>query len=258
MAKLAKSAKWAGPPAKKRAAIAAKKAAAPVPEVSPAAPKPAPDTVEKVIAEMTTVCDAVDEAVKGIRRTDIPWEAYSHSSTPMPWRQFEQEANKLRDRLRELVGYDKARETALVALMTPPGKEPSWARPGSFIVWFGHIPCVCDWRGFLYPSARLLPATPHSSWLFHGGATEANRVVIKPQMQTVRDFFRQLLLDETTATQWKGAKKVNTFELTGLSARGRKAAELMAAQPWVQEALKEPATPLVAIPAHVRSVQLSL
>jgi hypothetical protein len=245
--------KWAGPPMKKRA------------------PKPAPapegaDTQERIIADMIALCEHVDEQMAEKRNAVLHWNGYQQA---VQWKQLEQEADKLRQRLRKLVmeqrdpdgrsDYDEARKITTLALIVERGTVPPWSRPGYFIEWLGETPIVCDWGGYLYPHVQLFPANPARAWLHPEGYLGNTRLDILPEMETVRDLFRASLLNATKDTARKGDAKVSTFAMYPLNPRGLQIATRMAAEPWVQKALREqPALPPIPMPGHVRSVQLSL
>lgn len=231
-------------------------------------PEPEVDTVEKVLSDMKVLCQHVDELMGDLRR-EMKWSYNGDDGfkrSPGAWKQFAAEGDKLNERLNRLVSWDKRRETIEVGLRTELGSVPPWSRPGSFIEWIGTVAVVCHWGGFMWPLMKFVACQPDRVWIGQDGETErTGKALVLPEMGTVRDLVRAVLLATTKevsvnpGTYRSPGGKRPAFKLVELTPRGRGIATLMAQERWVQEALKAPQTlPPIPMPPHIRSIPRSL
>jgi hypothetical protein len=256
--------KWAGTnakPSRMKAERPAAKKKAPEP---PAIPDTREDLLEKIGAVLREV-DAF--MVRDDWRSAVEFTRWD-SSLREPKRAIED----LIARLDKILGQDDPAAIDLINEMfgTTPGTVPSWARPGTFLLWIGYIPCRCIWGGFADPTADIVAADPTEKWFAPSGAVNMN-ISIPPSCRTVDALFRTFLTSKTEERAFKYPKSraYNApapkdlgpmFNLHRLAEMGREAAEKELAKPsnaWLAPALKRGPVNPIPLPAHLQFVQMS-
>jgi hypothetical protein len=175
-------------------------------------------------------------------------------------------------RLDKILGQDDPAATDIIheTFATTPGTVPSWARPGTFLIWIGYIPCRCIWGGFADPNADIVAADPTEKWFAPSGAVSMS-ISIPPSCDTVEELFRTFLTGkvEERAFKYPKSRAYNApapkdlgpmFNLHRLAEMGREAAEKELAKPsnaWLAPALKRGPVNPIPLPPHLQFVQMS-
>jgi hypothetical protein len=227
------------------------------------------NTVEEVIAEMDKLCDLVDaqlvnEATATGRRPERNF-APNYASTE-PWKSFFDTRSMLTDRLAELQGEEiwrfEAADVVRPHLMrTAVGEVPSFARPGVFVMWIGSmIPIGCLWDGFIDPHGLAFAVDATRPFPNPEGASSGTPRAIQPEWTSPEDLFRWSFSQYAkAATTNKKNIKVPTFNPVPLNAEGRKVVqEMLEKFPALRDVVRRGPVRPVPMPAHVRSVQMSL
>jgi hypothetical protein len=145
-----------------------------------------------------------------------------------------------------------------------PGTVPSWAQPGTFLLWIGYVPCRCIWGGFASPTATVVAATTAEKWIVPSGAIDT-AVKILLEWKTPADLFRAYLVGLTEARDIDFSKRGKPkdrgpkFNLHPLHELGVEAVtKTLEDHPWLVEELKrgKPAD-RIPLPPHLASVQMA-
>lgn len=204
------------------------------------------DTQEGLILEMGKVLDEVDQLLPTLHENTY-WSYPSEGKLGKARERMDALTRRMVHLLPANEGYT-ADAIFSNALRTGPGVVPSGARPGYFMIWIDYIPVLCGWQGFLNRNgADLRIVDPAERWITDSGYQSVQSVMPK---YGVEALFREGLV---RVVKSKG------FDLYKVSESAReKAAERLAAYPWLQAALdKGPVNP-IPLPARFAMVQASL
>jgi hypothetical protein len=253
------------PPAHKWSATKAKPARkAPARKKAPAIPDTKDDLLEKigmVLGEVDTFM-----AQRTARNDHIQFQRWDVSL-----REQKRTMEDLIARLDKILGDDDPTAQDIIAekFGAEPGTVPSWARPGTFLLWIGYIPCRCIWGGFADPVADIVAADPNERWFAPSGAVNMG-ISIRASWQTVDAMFREFLTEKVAEREYKqprsrayNAVKKDLgpkFNLHRLGELGKQAAEKELAKPsnaWIAPALKRGPVNPISLPSHLAFVQMS-
>ena len=238
------------------------------PAAKPKAPA-IPDTQEDLLQKIGGVIREVDAFMA---QRDGGYNHVQFNRWDTSLREQKRTIESLIDRLDKILGQDEPAAIEIINKMfaTTPGTVPSWARPGTFLLWIGYIPCRCIWGGFADPTADIVAADPTEKWFAPSGAVNMN-VSIRGSCQTVDALFRAYLTAKAEERLFKQprSRAYNApppkdigpaFNLHRLSDLGREATEKELAKPenaWIAPALKRGPVNPISLPPHLAFVQLS-
>jgi len=228
-----------------------------------------PDTQEDLLAQIGKLLDVVDEKMAGKREHAISFSRWGSNGL---LRDDTEQGYKLAQRLDKLVNPDQRHDVPSAAevihetYQAAPGTVPTWARPGTFLVWIDYVPCRCVWGGFIDPAMEVVAADPNAMWLSPAGAISAQQHIYK-DFRTPLDLFRDSLQQSTTATTSIGRgrsynrKTEPAYNLHRLGELAVATAEKVLAMPehaWLVAALKRGPVDPIPLPPHLQAVQTSL
>jgi len=239
-----------------------------------------PDTQEDLLAQIGKLLDQVDAKMANRENVREHFVSFSRWSRGLLDAEAEQ-GYKLAQRLDKLINpkgkhsaeglgplHDLPCAADLIqqTFQATPGTVPTWARPGTFLVWIDYVPCRCVWGGFIDPGAQVVAADPNALWLSPAGAIAATPQIFK-RLNTPLDLFRESLKASTEAVKYVGkgraynSKTEPAFELHPLGELAKALAEADLALPenaWLVAALKRGPVNPIPLPPHLQAVQTSL
>lgn len=230
-----------------------------------------PDTQEDLLAQIGKLLDQVDAKMANRELVREHFVSFSRWSRGLLDAEAEQ-GYKLAQRLDKLINPKELRDLPCAAdliqqtFQATPGTVPTWARPGTFLVWIDYVPCRCVWGGFIDPSAEVVAADPNGLWLSPAGSIAATPQIFK-RLNTPLDLFRESLKATTESVKNVGrgraynSKTEPAFNLFPLGELAKAAAEGVLALPenaWLVAALKRGPVNPIPLPPHLQAVQTSL
>jgi hypothetical protein len=226
------------------------------------------DTQDDLLLQIGELLTKVDAKMAGKRDQVVSFSRWSHGLLGAEAEQ----GYKLALRLQKLINpeglHDLPSSSDLIekTYQAAPGTVPSWARPGTFLVWIDYVPCRCIWGGFIDPAVEVVAADPKALWLSPAGTVSASQQIYK-DFGTPLDLFRDSLQQSTTATTFIGRgrsynrKTEPAFKLHRLGELAVATAEKVLAMPehaWLVAALKRGPVDPIPLPPHLQAVQTSL
>lgn len=227
---------------KRQAAKPSKRAVSKPVNTKPAKSQAAP-TRESLLAEIAARLDAVDTAWMAQRAGKLPVDSTAWLGT---------ELSRLIEQLDELRDWDGGDGRELIArqLGAKPGEIPSWARPGTFLLWLDYVPIRCIWGGFAF-NASIVAANPDGLWVSPTGYRSFYEAIGDSAVD-VRAYFRQ------TIERFTRDKK---FKLVQLEKDAADECRRILQEPesaWLREALARGPVDRIPLPAHLQAVQQHL
>jgi hypothetical protein len=231
-----------------------------------------PDTKEDLLRQIGEIIEKVDARMAARREHSISFSGRSWASDYM--RAESEAAWKLSQRLNKVINptgdqtLPGSPEAIMAAFGSAPGTVPSWARPGTFLLWIDYMPCRCIWGGFFDPCSDVVAADPKATWMSPAGSVSVAREIMGDD-RTPADLFRHGLIRKTTEITWanrRGRRNYTdqgepAFQLHALGELAKEAAEKTLALPenaWLVEALKRGPVAPIPLPPHLQVVQNSV
>lgn len=165
----------------------------------PAKPKAepaAPATRESLLAEISTLLDALDAAWSAMSNAKRP----AHSSADLT-RQLNAKVDAL-DTLLSDEGVDyEASELIARELGATPGEIPSMARAGRFLLWLDYVPICCIWGGVVVADNHIWAAQADTLWLATSGYRSLYGAI--GGNPDVGEAFRRIIQQLTESKEFK-------------------------------------------------------
>ncbi len=161
------------------------------------------------------------------------------------------ELGRLIDQLDFIVDEHEARDLITRELGAKPGEIPSWARPGTFLLWLDYVPIRCVWGGFAISTHCIIAADPDGLWVTGSGYRSLYEEIGVGAVD-VRAYFRQ------TIERMTRDKK---FKLLRLEEHAAAQCREILQEPdkaWLREALARGPVDPIPLPAHLAAVQQHL
>lgn len=231
-----------------------------------------PDTRELLLVEFGKLCDDVDkqladEAQKETASIQRPMRFFQEYPKGEPWTAFYNRRGDLTRRFRVLLEAeaveDERVDVAQVLLgtltLTDPGIVPTFGRPGSWVEWIGWSPLLVHWGGYAVPGVVAYAVDPDRPWMDRSGHDRLEVTIMSGETSPYQ-AVRRTLAYMTTATRYANRKgQEPSFEMVPLhrAARAETGARLSEA-PWLQAALRRGPVNAIAMPKHIKSVQMAL
>ena len=134
-----------------------------------------------------------------------------------------------------------------------PGKVPSWARPGRFVLWVGHVPVLCRWGGFAYPCSNIQPIDRGKPWFEKAAAyRHMTTYQIPAKSQTPEELFRLAL------SEWSMEASFKLFDLTENGQEAVDEAAEEAGREWLDDVLKAGPMNAIELPTRLTEIQQRL
>jgi hypothetical protein len=222
------------------------------------APARSPAELMPLIAE---VLDAVDAEMSRPRTDRTLWS----NPVQTPLKECRETLNDLTAELNRALTprhgvATQSSEAAIAAEFgTAPGKVPSWARPGHFLLWLGPLPVHCAWGGFAGSKGTMLAVDTLLPWLVEDGLKSMYLGSIPSAATDVRSLFVMGLVQLINQTSWAGGRPLRFRPVALRSSVLKDLATIRGEhRAWLEAALEAGPTgaaDTVEMPGHVRALQ---
>jgi hypothetical protein len=238
-------------------------------------PKPEAKTVEQLQAEITALVDTAEQLMmkqpRQSFRLNNPYDFVPLDNAKREYSRLSWELERLMSDGQQPSYGDgetsKADQWREATFTDPKGAVPRWSRRGSFILWMDYLPMLITWDGIFQPDMTATAVDPKQSFIRDpqttGRPSEVERAralpsagylglgcwqTITPKMNSVLDLVVSMIAEKSS----------NLMVRPMTEPAKQNVRDMLAAEPWIAEALKRTPEHRLPMPRHLAAIQQTL